>query len=182
MIPVVHSERSELFSTYRKPLTEWRAAKGFQQNDCIPKCDIADKFFAEMYESRDRDGFLDPLSLLRDGASEQVDLGTPTAAAAMIKHAARTAGADLVGSPYDHRWTYTERFFSVEASGAKPNDLPDGLDHVIVIGQAMDATRSNFSSALSGRNWNGLQPGRCCAAHDRTVFAKPWLPGRAINE
>ena len=30
--------------------------------------------------------------------------------------------------------------FSVEASGAKPNDLPDGLDQVIVIGQAMDAT------------------------------------------
>ena len=49
----------------------------------------------------------------------------------------RTAGADLVGvAAYDHRWTYTERF-SVEASGAKPNDLPDGLDQVIVIGQAM---------------------------------------------
>ena len=32
----------------------------------------------------------------------------------MIKHAARTAGADLVGvAAYDHRWTYTERF-SVE--------------------------------------------------------------------
>ena len=153
--PVVHSERSELFfSTYRKPLTEWRAAKGFQQNDYAFRnatWHVAD-VFAEMYESRDRrDGFLDPLSMLRDGASEQVDLGTPTAAAAMIKHAARTAGADLVGvAAYDHRWTYTERF-SVEASGAKPNDLPDGLDHVIVIGQAMDATLIETSpSALSG--------------------------------
>ena len=153
--PVVHSERSELFfSTYRKPLTEWRAAKGFQQNDYAFRnatWHVAD-VFAEMYESRDRrDGFLDPLSMLRDGASGQVDLGTPTAAAAMIKHAARTAGADLVGvAAYDHRWTYTDRF-SVEASGATPNDLPDGLDQVIVIVQAMDATLIETSpSALSG--------------------------------
>ena len=70
--PVVHSERSELFfSTYRKPLTEWRAAKGFQQNDYAFRnatWHVAD-VFAEMYESRDRrDGFLDPLSMLRDGA------------------------------------------------------------------------------------------------------------------
>ena len=104
-----------------------------------------------MYESRDRrDGFLDPLSMLRDGASEQVDSNT-NCRRRNDQTCCATAGADLVGvAAYDHRWTYTERF-SVEASGAKPNDLPDGLDHVIVIGQAMDATLIETSpSALSG--------------------------------
>ncbi|MDP7383692.1 MAG: reductive dehalogenase domain-containing protein, partial [Acidimicrobiales bacterium] len=65
--------------------------------------------------------------------------------------AVHAAGADLVGiAAYDDRWTYTERF-SVQAGGPKPNDLPDGLDQVIVIGQAMDSTLIETApSALSG--------------------------------
>ena len=126
----------------------------YQQNDYAFRnatWHVAD-VFAEMYEADDRrDGFLDPLSMLRDGAAEQVDLGSPEQAAARIKHAAHAAGADLVGiAAYDDRWTYTERF-SVQAGGPKPNDLPDGLDQVIVIGQAMDSTLIETApSALSG--------------------------------
>ena len=153
--PAVHSEKADAFyATYRRPLAEWRAAKGYQQHDYAFRnatWHVAD-VFAEMYENVDRrDGFLDPLSMLRDGAVEQVDLGTPERAATLMKHAARAAGADLVGiAAYDHRWTYTERF-SVASSGPKANDLPDDLDQVIVIGQAMDSTLIDTApSALSG--------------------------------
>ena len=153
--PEVHTDAADTFyATYRRPLADWRAAKGYQQNDYAFRnatWHVAD-VFAEMYEADDRrDGFLDPLSMLREGADEKVDLGGPADAARQIKHAARAAGADLVGvAAYDHRWTYTERF-SVQAGGAKPNDLPEGLDTVIVIGQAMDQTLIETApSALSG--------------------------------
>ena len=151
----VRTEKSDaFFATYRRPLADWRAAKGYQQNDYAFRnatWHVAD-VFAEMYESSDRrDGFLDPLSMLRDGAAEQQDLGSPEQASALVKHAAHTAGADLIGiTAYDERWTYTKRF-SVQSNGAKANDLPDGLDNVIVIGQAMDASLIETApSALSG--------------------------------
>lgn len=153
--PEVRSDSAEkFFSTYRRPLADWRAAKGFQQNDYAFRnatWHVAD-IFAELREDEDRrDGFLDPLSMLRDGAEETVDLGSPTRAAEILKHAAAAAGADLVGiAAYDHRWTYTERF-SVRSGGRKSNPLPDGVDNVIVIGQAMDSTLIDTApSALSG--------------------------------
>lgn len=153
--PEIHDEKADRFyATYRRPLAEWRAAKGFQQNDYAFRnatWHVAD-VFAEMYEGDDRrDGFLDPLSMLRDGAAERHDVGSPQRAAQLLKHAAGAAGADLIGvTAYDHRWTYTERF-SVQSGGAKPNDLPDDLDNVIVIGQAMDSTLIDTApSALSG--------------------------------
>ena len=121
--------------------------------------DVAD-VFAEMYEAEiGVTGSSTRSQSCRDGASEQVDLGTPTAAAAMIKHAA-PAGAISSESPLRPPLDLHRRRFSVEASGAKPNDLPDGLDHVIVIGQRGCHPDRNFSlGAVGGRNWNGLQPG-----------------------
>ena len=142
------------YSTYRRPLTDWRAAKGFGQLDYAFRnatWHVAD-VFAEMYEADDRrDGFLDPLSMLRDGAVDQVDYGDAPQGTRMVKHAATTAGADLIRiTAYDERWTYTERF-SAATGGAKPNPLPPDLAHVIVIGQAMDETLIDTApSALSG--------------------------------
>lgn len=142
------------YSTYRRPLADWRAAKGFRQLDYAFRnatWHVAD-VFAEMHESDDRrDGFLDPLSMLRDGAAGRHAVGTPTEAARLLKHAAEAAGADLVGiAEYDDRWTYTERF-SAATGGAKPNVLPGGIDRVIVIGQAMDERLIDTApSALSG--------------------------------
>ena len=153
--PEVAGDRAnKFFSTYRRPLADWRAAKGFRQLDYAYRnatWQVTDTF-AEMHEDDDRrDGFLDPLSQLRDGADERLDVGQPDEAAKMVKHAARTSGADLVGiTANDERWIYTERF-SVTAGGAKANDLPAGLDHVIVIGQQMDSSLiATAPSALSG--------------------------------
>ena len=79
--PDVHSDAADTFyATYRRPLADWRAAKGYRQHDYAFRnatWHVAD-VFAELYEADDRrDGFLDPLSMLRDGAAEQVDLGPP---------------------------------------------------------------------------------------------------------
>ena len=142
------------YSTYRRPLANWRAGKGFRQLDYAFRnatWHVAD-VFAEMYESGDRrDGFLDPLSMLRDGAEERLDCGTPAEAAKLVKHAAETAGADLVGmTAYDDRWTYTDRF-SASTGGPKPNPLPPEVNTVIVVGQAMDERLIDTApSALSG--------------------------------
>ncbi len=108
--------------------------------------------FAEMHEADDRrDGFLDPLSMLRDGAAERQDCGSPKQAATMLKHAAEVAGADMCGiAAYDERWTYTERFSAATESG-KENTVPTEVSTVIVIGQAMDERLIDTApSALSG--------------------------------
>ena len=151
----LRDEKADRFySTYRRPLANWRAGKGFRQLDYAFRnatWHVAD-VFAEMYESDDRrDGFLDPLSMLRDGAEEQLDCGTPAEAAKLLKHAEKTSGADLVGvARYDERWTYTERF-SAATGQAKPNPLPAEVDTVIVIGQSMDERLIDTApSALSG--------------------------------
>ncbi len=153
--PAVRDERSDtFFATYRRPLTKWRKANGFTQRDYAIRnasWHVAD-IFAEMFEDDGRrDGFLDPLSMLRDGASERVDVGPPAEATRQLKQVASTFGADLVGvTAHDERWVYTERFSSVDA-GPKANDLPDGLRHVIVIGQSMDdGLIKTAPSALSG--------------------------------
>ena len=142
------------YSTYRRPLADWRAAKGYRQLDYAFRnatWHVAD-VFAEMYEDEDRrDGFLDPLSMLRDGAEERLDCGTADEAATMVKHAAQAMGADLSGiTAYDERWTYTARF-SAATGGEKPNPLPAEISNVVVIGQAMDERLIDTApSALSG--------------------------------
>ena len=153
--PEIRSEAATRFySTYRRPLTDWRAAPGFTQHDYALRnaaWHVTD-IFAEMYEDNDRrDGFLDPLSMLRDGASERITFDSPADASRDVKHVAQVVGADLVGiAPYDERWIYTERF-SVQTGGAKANDLPDGLTNVIVIGQSMDHDLTRTApSALAG--------------------------------
>ena len=77
--PEVHTDAADTFyATYRRPLADWRAAKGYQQNDYAFRnatWHVAD-VFAELYEDDDRrDGFLDPLSMLRDVGCSWVLVG-----------------------------------------------------------------------------------------------------------
>ena len=151
----VNSEKTDRFyATYREPLLEWRNARGFRRLDYALRnaaWHVADHF-AELKEDDDRrEGFLDPLSVLRDASDEKADMGTPSEAATNVKQVARTLGADLVGiTTFDERWQYTQRY-SRRVEGHKPNELGDGISHVIVIGQAMDASLiSTAPSALAG--------------------------------
>ena len=151
----IRDERTDtFFATYRRPLTKWRKANGFTQRDYAIRnasWHVAD-IFAEMFEDSDRrDGFLDPLSMLRDGASEKVDVGPPDQASRELKQVSKVFGADLIGiTEFDERWIYTERYSATDGA-AKPNELPDGLTHVVVIGQEMnDSLIKTAPSALSG--------------------------------
>lgn len=151
----IRDEKSERFyATYRRPLEQWRKANGFTQRDYALRnaaWHVSD-VFTEMYEDQGRrDGFQDPLSMLRDGPTDQLASASPEEAAAEVKKVGDVFGADLVGiTAYDDRWVYTERFSSI-TGGAKPNDLPEGMTSVIVIGQAMDAELIQTApSALSG--------------------------------
>lgn len=153
--PEIRTDKSDLFySTYRKPLAKWRKAKGFTQRDYALRnasWHVSD-VFTEMYEGQGRrDGFQDPLSMLRDGAEEKLAPVSAAEGSAEIKKVGKLFGADLVGvTEFDERWVYTERFNHLTGE-AKPNDLPEGLGSVIVIGQAMDADLIQTApSALAG--------------------------------
>jgi reductive dehalogenase len=156
----IRDDKSDRFyATYRRPLDQWRKANGFTQRDYALRnaaWHVSD-VFTEMYEESDgrRDGFLDPLSMLREGAEEKLPPSTPEAGATDIKKVSKTFGADLVGiTGYDERWVYTERFsHRTEGLGrlTKSNDLGEGLTNVVVIGQSMDhGLIQTAPSALSG--------------------------------
>ena len=142
------------FDSYREPLTSWRKASGFGHHDYAIRnaaWHVVDQF-AEMHAGRDRrDGFLDPLSQLRDGPDERYDLGSPEESASVVKRVAKVFGANLAGvTANDPRWVYTEAY-SREREGSKPNNEVDGLPNVLVVGQAMDRDLvQTVPSALSG--------------------------------
>ena len=120
---IATEEASRFFATYRRPLDTWRRAKGFTQRDYALRnasWHVAD-VFAEMFQDDDRrDGFLDPLSMLRDSATERVDLGDEVAAAGHVKHAAKLFGADDVGiTENDPRWIYSDRFSATTGDGSR---------------------------------------------------------------
>ncbi|MGI9599386.1 MAG: reductive dehalogenase domain-containing protein [Acidimicrobiales bacterium] len=151
----IRDDKSDRFyATYRRPLTKWRKANGFTQRDYAVRnasWHVSD-VFTEMYEEQGRrDGFLDPLSMLRDGPDTKLEPSSPEDSARQLKQVATVFGADLVGiTEHDERWVYTERY-SAKTGGAKPNDLPDGLTSVVVIGQSMDPDLIQTApSALSG--------------------------------
>lgn len=153
--PTVKSGRSGLFyQSYRTPLIEWKKVEGFTQRDYALRnaaWHVTD-IFAELKEDDDRrEGFLDEYTVLRDGPDQRIDVESPEAMATEIKHVARTFGADLVGiTGYDERWVYTRKY-SRERENEKPQEIPDGLGHVIVIAQSMDRDLiRTVPSALSG--------------------------------
>ncbi|WP_461426128.1 reductive dehalogenase domain-containing protein [Gymnodinialimonas sp.] len=98
-----------------------------------------------------REGFQGAIRDDTPVAPEKADLGTPEAEAAEIKAVAKLFGADLVGiTHFDARWHYSARP-DVRTMEAVPNDLPDGLGQVIVMGHAMDADLvETYPSALAG--------------------------------
>ncbi len=153
--PTVRSDKTERFyESYRRPLEEWRNARGFQRRDYALRnaawhgADI----FAELKEDEDRrEGFLDPLTVLREASTDREEFASPAEAAREVKQVALVLGADLVGvAESDERWVYSE-VYSRASDGAKPNELDSALDRVIVIGQAMDPSLiATAPSALAG--------------------------------
>lgn len=151
----IRSAKSQLFyNTYRQPLEKWRKADGFTQKDYALRnasWHVSD-IFTELKEEQDRrEGFSDAFTLLRDPASEQMDLGTPGEASEEVKRVAKAFGADLVGvTHYDERWMYTQKFSDMSQT-QRPQEIPAGLNNVIVTAQSMDYDLiRTVPSALSG--------------------------------
>ena len=138
---IATDEARRFFGSYREQLLEWRNAAGFGQRDYAIRNAAwhVVGVFSEMYDADDlRDGFLSPLSQLRDGPDERFDLGSPGDASATVKQVATVFGADLVGiCANDDRWLYSERY-ARRANEGRPLGLDEDLDNVIVVGQAMD--------------------------------------------
>jgi len=84
-------------------------------------------------------------------AETAVPLGTPEEEAKEIKRLARFFGADLCGiTQFDPRWSYSQVPDTRDMT-PRPNDLPDGLSHVIVMGHEMDFDLvETYPSALAG--------------------------------
>ena len=131
------SDTQRFYDMYRRPLANWRGAEGYGQHDYAFRnatWHVAD-IFAEL---REIDGRRDEFDSIDESSR-------------VIKQAAKTVGADLVGiARFDKRWSYTE-LFSMKTLGPKKNELDEDLSNVIVIGQSMDSHLIDTApSALSG--------------------------------
>jgi len=98
-----------------------------------------------------REGFQAPIADDSPVAVEPFEFDDPAQMAKEIKEISKLFGADLVGiTDYDERWTYKTRVDTRDFSEA-PQDLPDGLTSVIVLGHSMDPELvQTYPSALAG--------------------------------
>ncbi len=131
-----------------------RTAEGFQQRDFALRnaaWSVADDYADRNRQSGLREGFQDPQEARYPPAEQRLAVADPDAMTAEVKRVARMFGADLVGvTAYDPRWVYATRT-DIKTFEAKPNDLPAGLDNVIVMGHGMDyGLVQAYPSALAG--------------------------------
>ncbi|MFT7586776.1 MAG: epoxyqueuosine reductase [Cellvibrionaceae bacterium] len=151
----IKSPKSKLFyETYREPLKTWRKADGFTQKDFALRnaaWHVSD-IFTELKEGQDRrEGFSDEFTLNREPSKNKIDIGTPAEAAADIKKVGELFGAGMVGiTGYDERWMYVNKYSDMSQT-EKPQEIPEGLNNVIVTAQPMDYNLvRTVPSALSG--------------------------------
>jgi len=162
--PEVHSAKTRVFyETYRKPLKHFRRVDGFTQKDyAIRNASwYVSDIFGERFAAEDRrEGFLDTFKVQRAAADEKKDVPSSAEMAVEIKRVAKALGADLVGvTANDERWVYSHKY-SAQTQKEKPNEIPEGLDNVIVIATNMDYELiQTVPSALSGTA-TGLGYGR----------------------
>jgi ferredoxin len=153
--PAIRSPRSERFyATYRETLAHWRKAEGFTQRDYALRnaaWHVSDLFTEYRRDQDRREGFSDPYTLQLPEAAERVAFDSPQVAAEEIKRVARAFGAGAVGiAARDERWLYTAKMSDMSGI-ERPVDIPEGLDHVIVVAMPMDVDLiRTVPSALSG--------------------------------
>ncbi len=156
---VMSEESLGFFKSYRMKFA-MRRGDGFSQKDFALRnaaWSVSDIISSRSQEQGKREGFQAPLEYDTPVAREKAELGTPAAESLEIKRLAKLFGADLVGiTEIDPRWHYSSRVDTRDFSTA-PNDLPDGLTHVIVMGHSMDPDLvDTYPSALAGAS-TGLE-------------------------
>lgn len=141
------------FNSYRMDAIPRRGA-GFSQKDFALRNAswlISDIFSNRKQDDGIREGFQAPIAEDTPVAPNQVAVDDPEKMAAEIKRIARFFGADLCGiTDFDTRWLYSARVDARDASEA-PNELPDGITSVIVLGHEMNKELvATYPSALAG--------------------------------
>ena len=147
------------FNSYRMEFAP-RRGEGFNQKDFALRnaaWSVSDIISNRGNDIGEREGFQAPIANDTPIAPEQVAVEDPARESAEIKKLAKLFGADLVGiTEIDTRWHYTHRVDTRDLTPV-PNDLPDGITHVIVMGHAMDADLvDTYPSALAGAS-TGLE-------------------------
>jgi len=150
----VRSKKSDaFFASYRIDAAP-RKGDGFQQKDFALR--NASWFMSDVISNRSaddgmREGFQAPIKYDTPVAETQVAVEDPAEMSREIKHISKFFGADLCGiTDYDPRWIYKSRVDTRDFSEA-PNDLPEGLTSVIVLGHEMDQQLvDTYPSALAG--------------------------------
>ena len=146
-------ESDAFFNSYRADFTA-RRGDGFNQRDFALRNAswlISDLITNRHIEQGRREGFQAAISDDTPVVAEQLAVDDPAAMAAEIKKVARFFGARLCGiTEYDERWTYESRV-DVRDFTEAPVGLPEGLEHVIVLGHEMDeGLVTTYPSALAG--------------------------------
>ncbi|MFT5784934.1 MAG: epoxyqueuosine reductase [Ascidiaceihabitans sp.] len=141
------------FASYRMEATP-RRGDGFTQRDFALR--NASWLISDVITNRNadlgrREGFQAPISYDTPVAPEQVEIDDPSEMSKEIKRISKFFGADLCGVTYmDERWLYASRIDTRDLSEA-PNELPEGMTSVIVLGHEMDAELvATYPSALAG--------------------------------
>ncbi|MBT5083684.1 MAG: reductive dehalogenase [Rhodospirillaceae bacterium] len=131
-----------------------RQADGFTQKDYALRnaaWAVADDYADRNKANGLREGFQDPQEPRYPPAEQKLKIDDPAAMTLEIKRVAHFFGAHMAGvTALDPRWLYATRT-EVRSFEPKPNDLPDGLTNVIVMGHGMDYDLVNaYPSALAG--------------------------------
>lgn len=150
----VRTKRTDaFFASYRMEAAP-RRGDGFTQKDFALRNAswlISDVISERNADQGEREGFQAPIRYDRPVAPEQVAVDDPEKMAAEVKRIASFFGADLCGiTELDDRWLYATRVDTRDMSAA-PNDLPEGLTSVIVLGHQMEESLvATYPSALAG--------------------------------
>lgn len=150
----VQSDKTDaFFASYRMEAAP-RRGDGFSQKDFALR--NASWLISDIISDRSaangrREGFQAPISNDTPVAKDKLPVDDPDAMNKDIKRIAQFFGADLCGiTDYDTRWLYKSRVDTRDMSSV-PNDLPDGLTSVIVLGHQMDESLvATYPSALAG--------------------------------
>ncbi|MGB7318512.1 MAG: reductive dehalogenase domain-containing protein [Planktotalea sp.] len=141
------------FASYRMEAAP-RRGDGFTQRDFALR--NASWLISDVISDRGaavgkREGFQAPIAYDTPVAPDQIPIDDPGKMSAEIKRIARFFGADLCAiTQRDDRWLYASRVDTRDMSAA-PNDLPEGITHVIVLGHQMEEDLvATYPSALAG--------------------------------
>jgi epoxyqueuosine reductase QueG len=141
------------FASYRMEATP-RRGDGFTQRDFALRNAswlISDLISDRGNDSGRREGFQAAIANDTPVAPSQQEVDDPAKMTAEIKRIAAFFGADLCGvTDMDDRWLYAARVDTRDMSDA-PNDLPEGMTSVIVMGHQMEEDLvATYPSALAG--------------------------------